>query len=333
MSGVPQGSILGPLLFLIYINDLSLVTQFSDLFLFADDAKLCKTIVHSCDHLHLQDDLDQLCTWSHNSDLLFSINKCIHLSFNNKTPTSYSVATTTLPQLHSHRDLGLLLSDDPSWRNHYDHITSKAYKYLGLLRRVFSSCYSIRAKKNLYVTLVRSQLTYCSQLWNPYLIKDTVILEKIQRQATKFILSDYVSDYKTRLLKLDLLPLMYILDFYDILFFVKALKQPSDHFNIHHHVSFSTSNTRSASTNKLNPTHTNSNYFRNFYFNRLPRIWNKLPSIDLSLSLPTIKTIIYNYLHQHFIEHFSSCNPCTFHFCCRCSNCYNTGSLSNFSTL
>ena len=86
--------------------------------------------------------------------------------------------------LHSHRDLGLLLSDDLSWRNHYDHITSKAYKYLGLLRRVFSSCYSIRAKKNLYVTLVRSQLTYCSQLWNPYLIKDTVILEKIQRQAT-----------------------------------------------------------------------------------------------------------------------------------------------------
>ena len=53
-----------------YINDLSLVTQFSDLILFADDAKLCKTIVHSCDYLHLQDDLDQLCTWSHNSDLL-----------------------------------------------------------------------------------------------------------------------------------------------------------------------------------------------------------------------------------------------------------------------
>ena len=94
---------------------------------------------------------------------------------------------------------------------------------------------------------------------------------------------------------------MYILDFYDILFFIKALKQPSDHFNIHHHVSFSTSNTRSASTNKLNPTHTNSNYFRNFYFNRLPRIWNKLPSIDLSLSLPTIKTIIYNYIYINIL--------------------------------
>ena len=48
------------------------------------------------------------------------------------------------------------------------------------------------------------------------MIKDTLTLEKFQRQATKFTLNDYESDYKTRLLKLDLLPLMYILDFYDI---------------------------------------------------------------------------------------------------------------------
>ena len=101
----------------------------------------------------------------------------------------------------------------------------------------FSSCHSIKAKKILYITLIRSQLTYCSQLWNPYLIKDTITLEKIQRQATKFILKDYDTDYRTRLLKLDLLPLMYTLDFYDIMFFIKALKQPSNHFNIYDHVS------------------------------------------------------------------------------------------------
>ena len=177
LSGMPQGSILGPLLFLIYINDLSTVTQFCNLFLFADDAKLFKTIVHPSDYLHLQQDLDQLHTWSLDSDLLFSINKCIHLSFNNKISTSYSVGSVTLPQLHSHCDLGILLSNDLTWSNHYNHIISN-YKYLGLLRCIFGNCQSIRAKK-LYLTLVRSQLTYCSQLWNPYLIKDTVILEKI----------------------------------------------------------------------------------------------------------------------------------------------------------
>ena len=77
-----------------------------------------------------------------------------------------------------------------------------------------------KLRKPIYVALVRSQLTYCSQLWNPYLIKDTVTLEKIQRQATKFILKDYDSNYRTRFLKLYLLLLMYTLDFYYIIFFI-----------------------------------------------------------------------------------------------------------------
>ena len=83
-----------------------------------------------------------------------------------------------------------------------------------------------QSQKTLHITLVRSQLTYCSQLLNPYLFKDTVILEKIQRPATKFILRDFNSDYKTCLLKLDLLPVMHILELYDLSFFIKALKQP-----------------------------------------------------------------------------------------------------------
>ena len=93
--------------------------------------------------------------------------------------------------------------------------------------------YQITAfRRSLYLALVRSQLSYCSQLWNPYLVKDTLTLERVQRRATKYILNDYTSDYRLRQLKLKLLPLMYTLDYYDLLFFVKSLKQPSDHFNI-----------------------------------------------------------------------------------------------------
>ena len=119
--------------------------------------------------------------------------------------------------------------------------------------------------------------------------------------------------------------------FYDIMFFIKALKQPSNHFNMYDHVSFSTANTRSSSNNKLNHVYTSNNYTRNFYFNRISRLWNKLPSIDLSQPLSVIKVNIYKYLHQHFTVHFSADNPCTYHFCCRCSNCYNVAISRYFS--
>ena len=151
------------------------------------------------------------------------------------------------------------------------------------------------------------------------MIKDTLTLEKVQRQATKFILNDYESDYKTRLLKLDLLPLMYILDFYDILFLSKLS-------NSHHHISTLITTLHSVMLTLHLPLPTNftmytpmhNNCFHNFYFNRLPR-------------LSSIETTIYNYLWNHFKQNFLSTNPCTFHFCCRCTNCYNQGLINNFS--
>ena len=101
-----------------------------------------------------------------------------------------------------------MVSDDLSWSNHLTHVTNKAYKKLGLLRR--SLCYnnSTSTKKRLYVSLIRSQLLldYCSQIWRPYLRKDIKLIENVQRRATKFILNDYSSDYKLRLLKLNLFP-------------------------------------------------------------------------------------------------------------------------------
>jgi len=111
-----------------------LINTFSKPFLFADDTKLLKIIKQLSDHSLLQHDLDHLHTWTIHNDLLFSIKKSIQLSFTIKTPTLYSIDSTVLPQLHSHCDLGLILSDDLSWKKHYVHITSKAYKYLWLLR-------------------------------------------------------------------------------------------------------------------------------------------------------------------------------------------------------
>ena len=148
----------------------------------------------------------------------FNVSKCLQLSFNSSLTTSYHIDSNLLSPAKSHRDLGIILSSDLSWSNHFNHITAKAYRSLGLLRRVFGKSTSTPVKKTLYISLVRSQLTYGSQLWNPHFIKDVINLERVQRHATCFILNDFNSDYKSRLLKLELLPLMYQLDYYDVMF-------------------------------------------------------------------------------------------------------------------
>ena len=87
----------------------------------------------------------------------------------------------------------------------------------------------------IYISLVRAQLTYCSQLWRSHLLKDITLLERVQRRATKFILNDYQSSYRSRLLTLHLLPLMYLFELCDI---IKSLKNPTSSFNIYNFIDF-----------------------------------------------------------------------------------------------
>ena len=121
------------------------------------------------------------------------------------------------------------------------------YQTLGLIRHTFKQI-SIDARKQLYIYLVRSQLLYCSPLWRPQLLKDMFTLERVQRRATKFILNDYKISYKARLKNLHLLPLMYVFKLNDLMFFVKSLKAPTDHFNIYQHVHFTKNSTRSGAS-------------------------------------------------------------------------------------
>ena len=106
-------------------------------------------------------------------------------------------------------------------------------------------------KKLLYISLVRSQLIYCSQLWRPHLLKDIITLERIQRRATKFILNDYQSSYRFRLVKLHLLPLMYFFELYNIIFVIKSLKNPTISFNICDRICKKGSYTRTTSTHRF----------------------------------------------------------------------------------
>ena len=163
------------------------------------------------------------------------------------------------------------------------------------------------------------------QLWRPYLLKDISLLERVQRRATKYILNDYHSTYKSRLIQLDLLPLMHQYKLSDLLFFIKPYKTPYPHFDINNYISMkaSVSTTRSSSSGKLVHRISTTNSNRHFYFCRLPRLWNSLPLIDLNLSYMTIKKQLTQFLWYHFLNNCNSNNTCTFHFCCPCSSCTN----------
>ena len=303
ISGVPQGSILGPL---IYINDLPDVVLSSKVMLFADDTKCFTSICNISDCLRLQEDLNRLALWSTTWSLPF---KCSVLSVYPRGHKSqlafcYQLFDTPLLKKTAQNNLGIVLTPDLKWKNHYETIMAKSYKVLGLLRRVFSSVNNARAKKVLYVSLVRSKLLYCSPIWRPHLLSDIKALESVQRRATKFILSNSEINYRLRLLHLKLLPLMMVLEMNDVLFFVKSLKEPTNHFDITKYVTFCSGRTRLASHLKLRHVlATTNNSSRNFYFNRLPRLWNSLPLIDISQSLSTIKKKLYWHFWNISLKH------------------------------
>ena len=117
---------LGPLLFLIYINEIFYINIHNSLLTFADDTKYFGPFTNCTDEQLLQNGIDLLLDWSSRSHLHFSPSKCVHISFRANSITSCHLNKQLIPKLKSHWDLGVILSDDLSWRNYYTYILSKA---------------------------------------------------------------------------------------------------------------------------------------------------------------------------------------------------------------
>ena len=189
-SGVPQGSVLGPVLFLIYINDI--VTDIkSEIRLFADDILLFKTIATPNDHRILQNDLDSLTQWASNWLMEFNIPKCNILQFtthHSKSTFTYKMSNIPLNIVSEHTYLGIRLHHTLSWEPHVNYICGKANRLLRFLKRNLYNA-PIQIKEHLYKQLLLPSIEYCSAIWDPYHQTTVSKLEMIQHRAARFVLN------------------------------------------------------------------------------------------------------------------------------------------------
>lgn len=199
-SGVPQGSVLGPLLFIIYINDLS--NCFGDnvsMKLFADDAKIYMVVDNIQDYEVLQDGLQSLARWAAKWQLLIAIPKCSVLHIGNKNACySYNINGTLLPNVMTALDLGVTVDAKLSFTQHIACVVSKAHQRAGLILRCFKS-----RDRNLlfkaFCVYVRPILEYCTPVWSPSYSGEIEKIEQVQRRFTKRLSGLKYLLYKERL--------------------------------------------------------------------------------------------------------------------------------------
>ena len=218
-SGVPQGTVLGPILFLIYVIDMVLKARNSKPLTFADDTKLLKVITDILCKMMLQIDLTSVTQWSIANNMLLHQDKFVVMNYNLNTSkllrelpftaetrqycTTEGMIIDTLPYT---RDLGIYLADDCTWTYHVNKIASEARHMASWILGAFRDR-SVLTMMTLFKSLVRSKVEYCCPLWNPSKITDIQTIENIQKQFTKKILGFSDFDYWIRLKKLKLLSL------------------------------------------------------------------------------------------------------------------------------
>ena len=156
--GIPQGTVLGPLLFLCHINDLPDSVRSSVRF-FADDCLLYRNIRTQQDHTILQEDLQKLEVWAKDWGTRFNAKKCYILRIKNKSQRNYNLSGHILQQVQNNPYLGLQISDDLKWTTHITNVTKKANSILGFLRRNLKYCPK-DCKKTTYISLVRTTMEY-----------------------------------------------------------------------------------------------------------------------------------------------------------------------------
>ena len=300
ISGIPQGSVLGPILFIIFINDI-LDNISSEGFLFAVDTKVFRSIQSKADADALQADINTLEEWSNTWLLRFNPKKCHVLSLGKIEDTMYTmrykVYGNEMEHVFDEKDLGVTIDSQLTFEDHIACKVRIANSMVGLIRRSFSylSCYLFR---KLYLAFVRPHLEYAQAVWAPHSKKLINMIENVQIRATKLVDRLGSLTYTERLQKLNIPTLVHRRA-------RGAMIELFKHFNTYSSDTLSDSfqprqrSTRSHDHQLLErvPKDGVRGLQSNSFYYRYTRIWNNLPTdIVPSRSLNSFK----NALDEHW---------------------------------
>ena len=295
VSGVPQGSVLGPLLFITYINKITqVVSPGTYLNLFADDIVMYRTISSTNDYQILQKDIDSIATFM--DDKLLSLNeaKCKFMFVTRKKacsipPPALTLRNYELQRVVNYKYLGVTLTSDLSWKTHIQLISNKARKQVGILYRKFSPHTQPSTMLSLYKAFVRPILEYAAIAWSPYLVGEINHIEKVQKFALRVCLKrwDRYATYEELCDAGDLQTLSARRNIARLCHIFKTINGKTD-FSMEQFTTMRcTHNSRNIRESLLQPLNCKTNLYKHSFIPRTIEMWNALVSKDG----PTILTI------------------------------------------
>ena len=306
-SGIPQGSVLGPILFVLFINDLPDSTA-AETYLFADDTKIF-SMAHDKNSSVLQEDLKKLQDWTDRWLLKFHPDKCKHMSIprhqETALPNTLYLTVDEIGNLHSElkkvqeeKDLGMIIDHNLNSETHINSIVNRGNRTMGIIRRTFDKL-EPKVFLPLYTTLVRSTLEYGQAIWSPFrkgLIKK---LESVQRTATRKVNGMANLTYPERLRKLKLPSLRFRRMRGDAIETFKIIHNLYDE-EVSPKLKRAHTNTRGHTYKLYQERANNLDIRKHFFRNRTPKTWNSLPEeVVTAPSLNAFKNRLDKFWKDH----------------------------------
>lgn len=304
-SGIPQGSVLGPVLFIIYINDMPDVLT-SVCKIFADDSKIYRSIQDPSDQDSIQEDLLHLCDWSEKWLLQFSFPKCKVIQYGQvKYEYTYQMKNQqdefiNIPLEEEEKDLGITFEKTLKFNKHVLSVVNRCNKLIGLVKRTFQYM-NKDLFLQLYKSLIRSIIDYGIIVWYPITKKNIQLIENIQRRATRIVPELKGLTYDHRIRELNLPTLLYRRQRYDLIQIFKIINRIDD-IDSSKFFTFNDNITR-GHIFRLEKKHVNKSLRSNSFPLRCINSWNDLPeNIVCCTSVESFKTALDKLWYQRRFE-------------------------------